>query len=74
VAFLNIHSEEHWRAAAYRLERQYPDKYGLKEYEDYDPDFTESDDNSVIIPKTDLAIIKEALDLIANKEKNNYSS
>jgi len=26
------------------------------------------------IPKTDLAIIKEALDLIASKEKNNNSS
>jgi hypothetical protein len=74
VAFLNKHNEENWKAAAWKLERQHPDKYGLKEYEDYDSDFTESNDNSVNIPKTDSANIKEALDLIASKKKNNNPS
>ena len=68
MAFLNIHSEEHWRAAAFKLERKHPHKYGLKEYEGYDPDFTESDEDPVIIPKDYSAIIKEAYEVVVSKE------
>jgi hypothetical protein len=74
VALITKLSNDNWKAAAWMLSRQHPDKYGLKEYEDYDPDFTELDEDHLVISKTDLAIIKEALDLIASKEKNNNSS
>jgi transposase-like protein len=69
VAIITKASVYDWHAAAWKLTRQHPDKYGLKEYEDFDTDVTESEEEHVIVPTEDLAIIKEALDLIASRRK-----
>jgi len=74
VALITKQSKYNWRAAAWILSRRHPDKWGKKKYEDFDLDINELDENPVITSKEDLAIFKEALDLIASKEKNNKSS
>jgi hypothetical protein len=74
VALITKASEKDWRAAAWKLEHMYPDAFGLKKYEDWATDITELDEEHVSLSKEDSAVIKEALDLIASREKNNNSS
>jgi hypothetical protein len=74
VALITKASEKDWKAAAWKLERMYPDEFGLKKYEDYVTDITELDEEHVSLSKEDSAVIKEALDLIASREENNNSS
>ena len=51
------------------LLRKHPDKWGKKKYEDFDLDINELDENPVITSKEDLAIFKEALNLVASQRK-----
>jgi hypothetical protein len=62
VAIITKHSEENWRAAAWKLSRKHPNKWGKKKYEDFDPDIYELDEDHLAISKKDFAIIKDALD------------
>jgi hypothetical protein len=74
VAIITKASEKDWKAAAWKLEHQHPDKYGLKKYEDWATDITELDEEHVSLSKEDSVIIKGVLDLIASREENNNSS
>jgi hypothetical protein len=67
VAIITKLSKENWRAAAFRLERKYPKKWGKKKYEDFDLDIKGLDENPAIISKEELIIIKEVLDLVASQ-------
>jgi len=69
VALITKHSEENWRAAAWMLSRKHPDKWGKKKYEDFDPDIYELNENHEITSKEELAIFKEALDLVVSQRK-----
>jgi len=69
VAIITKHSEENWRAAAWKLSRKHPDKWGKKKYEDFDPDIYELDEDHLAISKKDFAVIKDALDLGASQRK-----
>jgi hypothetical protein len=70
VAIISKQSEHDWRAAAFRLLRKHPDKWGKKKYEDFDlADFNELNENHDITSKEELAIFKEALDLVVSQRK-----
>jgi transposase len=69
VALITKQSKYDWRAAAWILSRRHPDKWGKKKYEDFDLDINELDENPVITSKEDLAIFKEALNLVASQRK-----
>jgi transposase-like protein len=69
VAIITKLSKYDWRAAAWILSRRHPDKWGKKKYEDFDLDINELDENHVITSKEDLAIFKEALNLVASQRK-----
>jgi hypothetical protein len=69
VALITTQSKYDWRAAAWILSRKHPDKWGKKKYEDFDLDINKLDENPVITSKEDLAIFKEALNLVASQRK-----
>jgi ABC-type nitrate/sulfonate/bicarbonate transport system substrate-binding protein len=62
-------NEENWRAAAWKLSRKHPQKWGKKEYEDLDLNIQEVDEDIIIINKKDYTVIKAAVDLVASQRK-----
>ena len=69
VAIITKASEDDWKAAAWKLEHQHPDKWGKKKYEDFDTDINELDEDPIIISKEELAMIKEVLDSVVSQKK-----
>ena len=69
VALIAKHSENDWRAVAWRLSRKYPDKWGEKVYEDLDLDMEDLEKVDLMdIPKEDYIVIKEALHILATQK------
>lgn len=65
VAIIARHSEEYWQAAAWRLERKYPDKWGRQKLEVQHTGKIEADVSH--IQESDREVIKQALNLVAQK-------
>ena len=68
VAMITKHSEKHWQAAAWKLERKYPKKWGTQRPKE-EPIKIDADVSH--IQNEDLIIIKEVLDKIASRPKPN---
>lgn len=69
VALIAKHSENDYKASQWRLSRKYPDKWGKKEYDDYDLDIGDVEEDLVDISKEDRVIIRKALKILASQTK-----
>ena len=69
VAIITKLSEENWRAAAWRLSRKHPDKWGKKKYEDFDLDIYELDENHLIISKEEFGYHQRSIGLGCKSKK-----
>ena len=70
VAIITQHSEENWRAAAWKLSRKYPKKWGKKAYADLNLDIEDLEKVDLKdIPKEDYVIIKEVLNILATQKE-----
>ncbi len=67
VAIIARHSEKYWQAAAWRLERKYPDRWGRQKLEIEHTGKIESDVSH--INETDREVIKRALAMVAQTAK-----
>lgn len=65
VTIIAKHGEKSWQAAAWRLERKYPDRWGRKDKLDVESKVKIDSDND--LKKDDELVIKEALDIAARK-------
>ncbi len=69
VALIAKHSENDWKASKWRLSRRYPDKWGKKQYDDYDLDIGDVEEDPVDISEEDRVIIRKALKILATQTK-----
>ena len=67
VAIIARHSEKYWQAAAWRLERKYPDKWGRQKLEVQHSGKIDAEVSH--IADTDREVIKRALALVAQTAK-----
>lgn len=68
VANITKHSENDWRASAWKLSRKFPKKWGKKSYEDLDLDIEDLGKVDLKdIPKEDYIVIKEVLNILATQ-------
>ena len=67
VAIIARHSEKYWQAAAWRLERKYPDKWGRQKLEIQHSGKIDAEVSH--IADTDREVIKRALALVAQTAK-----
>ena len=69
VALIAKHSKDDWKASKWRLSRRYPDKWGKKNYDDYDLDIEDVEEDIKDISEEDRVIIRKALKILATETK-----
>ena len=69
IAIITKASEKYWQAAAWKLERKFPDKFGRQKLEVEHSGKIDSDVTH--IEELDRVVIKEALDIVAQSAKHD---